>query len=287
MDLLTKSDGDISSFVANGEWLLQSMPSKRHVTTFRCCPHPYVFLTYDIHIKRRPLYYVLNCFMPCLIMMALTILSFYLPSETGERMGVGITVLLSLSIIQLILSDSLPPTSEVPLIVVYYGLTMLNIFMSLVFSCIVLTLFHHSPYPLPHWLRLLLCEWGSKVLRMQPEWNKIKEKRKKVERKEKSASNGTVSTCAVVNWTPEMSLPTYETTSTLLNHNDANDMSSQNDNDSILTQKLIEEDKEGILREEWKFASRVLNKFFMWIVISAIISNAVYVILRAPTGNLL
>lgn len=84
-----------------------------------------------------------------------------------------------------------------------------------------------------------------------------------------------------------MSLPTYETTSTLLNHNDANDMSSQNDNDSILTQKLIEEDKEGILREEWKFASRVLNKFFMWIVISAIISNAVYVILRAPTGNLL
>ena len=287
MDLLTAGDGDISSFIANGEWLLQRMPSKRHEATFRCCPHPYVYLIYDIHIKRRSLYYVLNCFTPCLIMMALTILSFYLPSETGERMGVGITVLLSLSIIQLILSDSLPPTSEVPLIVVYYGLTMLNIFMSLVFSCIVLTLFHHSSSPLPHWLKVLLCEWGTKVLRMQEEWNKIKEKRKQVERNEKAESNDMVSKGTVVDWIPEMSIPSYGTTSRLLNNHDSVDQSNENDNDCTLTKKLIEEDKEGIIREEWKFASRVLNKFFMWIVVFAIISNAVYVMLRAPSGNLL
>ncbi|XP_068691847.1 neuronal acetylcholine receptor subunit alpha-9-like isoform X1 [Montipora foliosa] len=282
MDLFSAGDGDISSFIANGEWLLQSMPSTRHVTKFRCCPHPYVYLTYNIHIKRRALYYVLNCFMPCLIMMALTILSFYLPSETGERMGVGITVLLSLSIIQLILSDSLPPTSEVPLIVVYYGLTMLNIFMSLVFSCIVLTLFHHSADPLPHWMRLQVCEWGAKVLRWQEEWNKIKEKRKRIERKENPESSDMVTRCTVVNWIPEMSLPSAQ--SALLDC-DSDDKPVENENDCNLAKKLIEEDKDDILREEWKFASRVLNKFFMWIVIIAILSNAVYVILRAPSAN--
>ena len=287
MDLLTAGEGDISSFIKNGEWLLQNMPSKRHVTKYRCCPDPYVFLTYDIHIKRRSLYYVLNSFMPCLIMMALTILSFYLPSETGERMGVGITVLLSLSIIQLILSDSLPPTSEVPLIEVYYGLTMFNIFMSLVFSCIVLTLFHHSAHPLPHWLRVLLCEWGTKLLRMQQEWIKIKERRKQLERKEKSPSNEMDSRCAAMNWIPEMSLPSNEPTAALLNSQDSNENSSENSNDRILTQKLIEEDKVEILREEWKFASQVVNKFFMWIIVTAIMSNAVYVILKAPSGNLL
>lgn len=202
-------------------------------------------------------------------------------------MGVGITVLLSLSIIQLILSDSLPPTSEVPLIVVYYGLTMLNIFMSLVFSCIVLTLFHHSSSPLPHWLKVLLCEWGTKVLRMQQEWSKIKETRKQVERNEKVESNDVASKGTVVDWILEMSIPSYGTTSRLLNNNDSIDQSNENDNDCILTKKLIDEEKGGVIREEWKFASRVLNKFFMWIVVFAIISNAVYVMLRAPSGNLL
>ncbi|XP_015772288.1 PREDICTED: neuronal acetylcholine receptor subunit alpha-7-like [Acropora digitifera] len=280
MDLYSAGDGDISSFIANGEWLLHSMPSKRHVASFRCCPHPYVFLTYDIHIRRRALYYVLNCFMPCLIMMALTILSFYLPSETGERMGVGITVLLSLSIIQLILSDSLPPTSEVPLIVAYYGLTMLNIFLSLVFSCIVLIFFHHSPDPMPQWMRVYLCEWGAKVLRMQQSWNKIKEKRKHIDKKENPESSDTATRCTVVNWIPEMSLPSAQ--STLLR--DSDNKPSENE-DCDLTKKLIEEDKEVILREEWKFASRVLNKFFMWIIVIAIMSNAVFVILRAPSAN--
>lgn len=280
MDLYSAGDGDISSFIANGEWLLHSMPSKRHVASFRCCPHPYVFLTYDIHIRRRALYYVLNCFMPCLIMMALTILSFYLPSETGERMGVGITVLLSLSIIQLILSDSLPPTSEVPLIVAYYGLTMLNIFLSLVFSCIVLIFFHHSPDPMPQWMRVYLCEWGAKVLRMQQSWNKIKEKRKHIDKKENPESSDTAIRCTVVNWIPEMSLPSAQ--STLLR--DSDNKPSENE-DCDLTKKLIEEDKEVILREEWKFASRVLNKYFMWIIVIAIMSNAVFVILRAPSAN--
>lgn len=220
-------------------------------------------------------------------MMALTILSFYLPSETGERMGVGITVLLSLSIIQLILSDSLPPTSEVPLIVVYYGLTMLNIFMSLVFSCIVLTLYHHSAHPLPRWLRTVVCKWGATMMRMQQEWIKIEEKRKQLERKEKSSSDDMVAKGAVVNWMPPMSLPSHAhaPTTELINGQIPDEHSSETENDYLLSKKYHEEDKAEILREEWRFASRVINKFFMWIVILAIMSNAFYVILKAPRGN--
>lgn len=285
MNLFNIGDGDTSSFIANGEWILQGMPSKRHVTKFRCCPHPYVYLTYNIHIKRRSLYYVLNCFMPCLIMMALTILSFYLPSETGERMGVGITVLLSLSIIQLILSDSLPPTSEVPLIVVYYGLTMLNIFMSLVFSCVVLTLYHHTAVPLPRWMQTSLCEWGVKLVRMQQEWIIIQEKRKQIEIKQKFSANDIITKGAVVNWIPEISLPSQTQTTELITGQSLDERSSETENDFLLSQRYREEDKAQILREEWKFASRVVNKFFMWIIVMAIISNALYVVLKAPRGN--
>ena len=86
---------------------------------------------------------------------------------------------------------------------------------------------------------------------------------------------------------PEMSLPSHEPTSALLNSLEPDGRSTENNNDCILTKKFIEAEKEETLREEWKFASRVVNKFFMWIIITAIISNALYVILKAPSGNLL
>ena len=92
--------------------------------------------------------------------------------------------------------------------------------------------------------------------------------------------------CAV-NWIPEMSLPSHGPTATLLNSHESRDKFSDHKNDCTLTKKLLEEELENALREEWKFASRVINKYFMWIIISAITSNALYVILMAPSGNLL
>lgn len=98
MNLTLKRDSaDLTPFTANGEWELVSMPAKRHSVTYSCCPNPYVDITYTIHIKRRVLFYVNNLIIPCVILAALTALSFYLPPESGERVSLAITVLLGRS----------------------------------------------------------------------------------------------------------------------------------------------------------------------------------------------
>ena len=73
------------------------MPAKRTSVKYSCCPNPYVDITFTINIKRRVLYYLNNLIIPCVILAAMTALSFYLPPESGERVSLVITVLLGRS----------------------------------------------------------------------------------------------------------------------------------------------------------------------------------------------
>ena len=55
--------------------------------------------------------------MPCCIITMVALLVFYLPPESGEKISLGITVLLSLCVFLLMVSESMPATSDtVPLI---------------------------------------------------------------------------------------------------------------------------------------------------------------------------
>ncbi|XP_031563939.1 neuronal acetylcholine receptor subunit alpha-10-like isoform X2 [Actinia tenebrosa] len=299
VNLTNVGDGDVNSFILNGEWILQSMPAKRHETKFRCCPNSYVYVLYYIHIRRRSLYYLINCFTPCLIMIGLTLLGFYLPSESGERMGVGITVLLSLSIVQLMLSDSLPPNEEVPLIVRYYGLTMFNVFLSLVFTCIVLKIYHSDGEPLSGWLRTVLCEWGAWLVRHQEEWKQLQEKRRLLElNNEKIIHEENLSNAV------ELALPSKYSEVTWTPNGDANSASTTAENIShkILPGKDIPHSSkrfekflfnqqnngriEELLKDEWRFASKVLNILFKWTIGMSVVVHSVVVFADAPLDNL-
>jgi len=58
-----------------------------------------------------------NVVFPCVIMSALTLLVFCLPPDSGEKVTMGITVLLSFSVFLLRMGEDLPETSEfIPLL---------------------------------------------------------------------------------------------------------------------------------------------------------------------------
>jgi len=74
-------------------------------------------VTFTLHIRRRTLYYMYNVVFPCVIMSALTLLVFCLPPDSGEKVTMGITVLLSFSVFLLRMGEDLPETSEfIPLL---------------------------------------------------------------------------------------------------------------------------------------------------------------------------
>lgn len=118
MDLLTNNEnGDLSNYIDSSEWVLNGFIQHREERYFSCCDEPYIFINYYILIERRPLFYLFNMVMPCMLITMVALLGFYMPSDSGEKVSMGITTLLSMTVFLMIVSDILPPTSDVvPLI---------------------------------------------------------------------------------------------------------------------------------------------------------------------------
>lgn len=109
--------GDTSVLVKNGEWDVIGIPIRRKVLYYPCCTEPFPEVTFYLVIERRNLYYVCNLIIPCIVIVAMATFVFILPSESGEKISMGITVLLSLCVFLLMVSEKMPATSEtLPLI---------------------------------------------------------------------------------------------------------------------------------------------------------------------------
>ena len=82
-----------------------------------CCPEPYPDVTFILHIRRRTLYYTYNVIIPCIMLSSLSLMGFWVPPEGGEKVALGMTVLLSFSVFMLLIAENMPATSfYIPLI---------------------------------------------------------------------------------------------------------------------------------------------------------------------------
>ena len=87
------------------------------VFLFSCCPEPYPDVTFVLHIRRRTLYYTYNVIIPCIMLSTLSLMGFWVPPEGGEKVALGMTVLLSFSVFMLLIAENMPATSfYIPLI---------------------------------------------------------------------------------------------------------------------------------------------------------------------------
>uniref|UniRef100_A0A8C5T8Z7 Neuronal acetylcholine receptor subunit alpha-7 n=1 Tax=Malurus cyaneus samueli TaxID=2593467 RepID=A0A8C5T8Z7_9PASS len=122
---LQMQEADISGYISNGEWDLVGVPGKRTESFYECCKEPYPDVTFTVTMRRRTLYYGLNLLIPCVLISALALLVFLLPADSGEKISLGITVLLSLTVFMLLVAEIMPATSDsVPLIAVQWMTTI-------------------------------------------------------------------------------------------------------------------------------------------------------------------
>ncbi|XP_064098101.1 neuronal acetylcholine receptor subunit alpha-9-I-like [Macrobrachium nipponense] len=60
-------DEDTSNYQSNGEFDLMEFSATRNITYYSCCPEPYPDITYTIKIRRRPMFYVFNLILLCVL----------------------------------------------------------------------------------------------------------------------------------------------------------------------------------------------------------------------------
>ncbi|XP_046583793.1 neuronal acetylcholine receptor subunit alpha-10-like [Haliotis rubra] len=166
------SAGDMSSFKVNSEWDLISVPVERHVVYYGCCPDPYPDVTFYVNLRRKPFFYVVNLLFPCILITAVGLLGFMLPPDAGEKVALEITVLLSLAVFMLVVSDTLPPSSETfPFIGIYFFLAMMLVTFSTVLTVIVLNVHFKGQHGrgVPRWMRSLFLGTLAQILCVRKE----------------------------------------------------------------------------------------------------------------------
>ncbi|XP_033637061.1 neuronal acetylcholine receptor subunit alpha-10-like [Asterias rubens] len=162
--------GDKSVFTSDGEWDMLDLDVETITSNYPDAPqYTYKDVLYTVHFKRRSMYYVFNLVMPCVMVSGITILGFVLPADSGEKVSLGITVLLSLTVFLLLIAESMPPSSTVPVIGQYYAATMLLVSISIMLTVIILNLHHRGPVcrPVPRWMRRLFIQRLGPILRLQ------------------------------------------------------------------------------------------------------------------------
>ena len=171
IDLISiTSNVDQMDYWESGEWVIINAVGKYNSKKYECCTEIYPDITYSFIIRRLPLFYTINLIIPCLLISCLTVLVFYLPSDCGEKITLCISVLLSLTVFLLLITEIIPSTSLViPLIGEYLLFTMIFVTLSIIITVFVLNVHHRSPrtHGMPHWVRWVFLDFVPRFLFMK------------------------------------------------------------------------------------------------------------------------
>ena len=114
VDLLVGSDVILlHNYRDNGIWHLASTSVTKTETHHDTDPNiKYPMLVFTMNMQRKPGYYMESIVIPCLLILVIALSVFWLPPDAGEKVSLGITVLLAFSVFQLVINSSTPATSD-------------------------------------------------------------------------------------------------------------------------------------------------------------------------------
>uniref|UniRef100_A0A915L657 Uncharacterized protein n=1 Tax=Romanomermis culicivorax TaxID=13658 RepID=A0A915L657_ROMCU len=174
---IVKHGIDLSDYYPSVEWEVLEIPAVRRViyyTNRMFNPRGvhragYVVMLYRVELRRYPLFHVINLVFPCVSLLFLTVIVFYLPTESGEKIGLSINLLVCLTVFFLPLTESFSANSDAsPLIVEFLIFILIMISIAIIMTIYVLNLRFRSPntHRMPKWMKNIFMKKLPKYLLM-------------------------------------------------------------------------------------------------------------------------
>ncbi|XP_060527785.1 acetylcholine receptor subunit alpha-L1 [Cylas formicarius] len=161
---------DLREYYPSVEWDILAVPAERHEKYYPCCPEPYPDIFFNITLRRKTLFYTVNLIVPCVGISYLSVLVFYLPADSGEKIALCINILLSQTMFFLLISEIIPSTSlALPLLGKYILFTMVMVGFSVVITIIILNVHYRKPstHKMAPWVRRFFIKSVPKLLLMR------------------------------------------------------------------------------------------------------------------------
>ncbi|XP_046399879.1 acetylcholine receptor subunit alpha-L1 [Ischnura elegans] len=164
---------DLREYYPSVEWDILGVPAERHEKYYPCCAEPYPDIFFNITLRRKTLFYTVNLIVPCVGISYLSVLVFYLPADSGEKVALCISILLSQTMFFLLISEIIPSTSlALPLLGKYLLFTMLLVGLSVVVTIAVLNVHYRKPstHKMAPWVRkVFICRLPKLLLMRAPD----------------------------------------------------------------------------------------------------------------------
>ncbi|CAF0985474.1 unnamed protein product [Rotaria magnacalcarata] len=119
----------------------------------------YLWLVFQIKMKRNYQFYVNHMIFPFSILSCLTLFVFWLPPDSGEKITLTITILLALTVFLQLISDYTPKaSSNLPIIGIYFNVNLILVLISVVLTVVVLNFHYRGPKKsrVPRWCRRIV-----------------------------------------------------------------------------------------------------------------------------------
>nr|XP_009929559.1 PREDICTED: acetylcholine receptor subunit gamma [Opisthocomus hoazin] len=133
----------------NGEWAIKHRPARKIINSDHFTPDDiqYQQVIFYLIIQRKPLFYVINIIVPCVLISAMAVLVYFLPAKAGgQKCTVSINVLLAQTVFLFLIAQKVPETSQaVPLIGKYLTFLMVVTVVIVVNAVIVLNVSLRTP----------------------------------------------------------------------------------------------------------------------------------------------
>nr|UOU03417.1 acetylcholine receptor subunit alpha4-like protein [Ixodes ricinus] len=268
---------DMSEFYKSVEWDILRVPAKYNNEFYDCCDEPFPDITFNITMRRKTLFYTVNLIIPCVGISFLTVLVFYLPSDSGEKVTLCISILVSLTVFFLLLAEIIPPTSlAVPLLGKYLLFTMILVTLSISVTVGVLNVHFRSPstHRMAPWVRRVFVHLMPRLLLMRRPQYKA----------DPDAGPGQavdplqLGRPRIVVPEPQPQAGTSPDTPGC-----APEMRKAIDSVLFIADHIRKEDDDESDCEDWKYVAMVLDRLFLWIFTLASLVGTCGIILQAPS----
>ncbi|RCN50786.1 Neurotransmitter-gated ion-channel transmembrane region, partial [Ancylostoma caninum] len=237
---------------------------------YPCCESPFIDITYEIHLRRKTLFYTVNLIFPSVGISFLTALVFYLPSDGGEKISLCISILISLTVFFLLLVEIIPSTSLViPLIGKYLLFTMVLVTLSVVVTVVTLNVHYRSPttHNMPECVRHFFIEVLPKYLLMK--------RPPQPGNKNLDLLSPTFRTSFATGSAEETSYSSFQ--------REISPVRSAVESVAYIADHLKNEEDDKQVIEDWKYVSVVMDRVFLLLFTFACALGTVLIIARAPS----
>ncbi|KAJ1348062.1 DNA-directed RNA polymerase I subunit RPA2 [Parelaphostrongylus tenuis] len=126
-------------------------------------------IVFHIVIRRKTLFYTVILIIPTVLMAFLSMMAFYLPADSAEKISLTINLLLALVVFLLLVSKILPPTSNIPLMGKYLLLAFVLNITTVVVTVVIVNVYFRSAlsHEMPDYVRQIFLDFLPRVLMMK------------------------------------------------------------------------------------------------------------------------